>query len=76
MSIFTYSQIGGYSHILFVHNISSILSAKITCFIHTVQHVTSITYMYYIIIVMIMHIHKSNTFYHNRIMVQCIVTHW
>jgi hypothetical protein len=65
-AIFTFSQPHGlYSHILFVHIISTILSAKITCFIHTTCH---INYLCYIIVVIIMHIHQSHTFYHNRIM--------
>jgi hypothetical protein len=35
LPLFTYSQTGLYSHIPFVHIISIILSAKVTCAIHT-----------------------------------------
>ncbi len=67
-----------YIHTFFSYTFSAVLSQR-RLPVSYIQHVTSIIDIYYIIIVIIMHIHQSNTFYHIRIMVQCTVytvTHW
>jgi hypothetical protein len=64
-----------YLHIPFVNIISSILSAKVTCFIHTTFHNNYLYVLLYIIIFIIMHIHQSHTFNHYRIMYTFCTVH-